>query len=335
MRYLKVFFLISCIAIFTAACGSSGGNSSSDGSASSNDSTIQYTGLTTQATINEDNARDISAGSYQGGTTSSALTASGVIQSENTVEIGRPRTVVLSQIFEDALQKVDIASHSTAAFSGAKESSTETIAGDCGGEATINISYDDVTGDFNGTMNFNGYCSEGAVISGSVDFSGKLNVNTGDPEYLDLSFNDVSTVSGGDSFTISGTMKLDCRVSPERATVSMLMKDNVSGKVYKLENFIMTSDEKSGYVDITMSGRFYDPDYGYVELSTPVAFRFYDGDEWPSQGELFIDGNSGIAGGSTSAQLIAVSPSLCEINADTDGDGELDDYSVQIPWTEL
>ena len=188
---------------------------------------------------------------------------------------------------------------------------------------------------FNGTMNFNSYCSEGAVISGSVDFSGKLDVTDEEFLYLNLSFNDVSTVSGGDSFTSTGTMNLDFTVSPETATVNMLMKDNVSGKVYKIENVFMTFKEDSDYVYITMSGRFYDPDYGYVDLSTPVPFRFYADDEWPSQGELFIDGNTGIAGGSTSAELIAVSTSLCEINADTDGDGELDDYLVQIPWTDL
>jgi len=83
--------------------------------------------------------------------------------------------------------------------------------------------------------------------------------------------------------------------------MNMLLKDNIADKVYKFENYVMTitEDTKGRYADIEVTGRYYDPDYGYVDISTPVPLRIYSGDDRPSSGEVVCTGASGTKAGLT------------------------------------
>jgi hypothetical protein len=94
----------------------------------------------------------------------------------------------------------------------------------------------------------------------------------------------------------------------------------------------MTLSKGTNYVDFQVSGKYYHPDYGYVNISTPTAFRIYSGSVWPSQGVLMLDGKTGIAGGSTRARLTVISSNAYEVEADTDGDGTYDWNSGSLNW---
>ena len=118
-------------------------------------------------------------------------------------------------------------------------------------------------------------------------------------------------------------------------TMTMLLKDNNTKKVYKVKDYIMTLTEEVDYVDVEISGTYYDPDYGYVTVATTTPLRIYWGDTYPSAGVLVVTGNTGTAGGSTKARLTALSSTTYQVDADTNGDGIYDWNSGVLNWSDL
>ena len=93
-------------------------------------------------------------------------------------------------------------------------------------------------------------------------------------------------------------------------------------------NYSMTVTDGLGYEEISFTGRFYHPDYGYVSVTTPTPFRINDGAIWPYQGVLLVTG----AGGAQ-ARLTAGAALDYRVEADTDGNGDFSDYdSGWLSW---
>ena len=326
---VKHVVLAVLLAVFLTACGGGGGGGGGSPSG------ISYTGLTIEATIDENNAEDLSTGAYQGGQTGAAFGSVGAIQAGESVPVGRPRTLKVSQVLDDALHKVDLTSRSGGTFVGAIYTESDTIYGDCGGSASFTISADDQTGDFSGSFNFNNYCEGGVTISGDVNISGQLDVNTEELIEFDFSFDSLTATSGSDSFTLDGNISFDNTISPATMTMTMLLQDNNTGKVYKVKDYIMTLTEEVNYVDVEVSGTYFDPDYGYVSITTTAPLCIYDGDDYPSDGVIVVTGNTGIGGGSTMARLTALSSTTYQVEADTNGDGTYDWDSGVLNWSDL
>ena len=62
----------------------------------------------------------------------------------------------------------------------------------------------------------------------------------------------------------------------------MLLTDKASTKIVKQENFTMSealAEGASSYADMTITGRYYAPDEGYIDLSTPATIRILAGDD--------------------------------------------------------
>lgn len=329
LKVKHVAFAILLVLSLTACGGGGGGGESSSG--------ITYAGLTTEATIDENNAVVLSTGAYQGGQTGAALVGGvGAVQVGEDGSVGLPRPLKVSQALESALQKVDMTSGSLGTLVGAIYTEKDTIYGDYGGSASYTINVNDETGAFSGSITFNSYSDDGVTtISGPVSFTGSLDVNTEDFIEFRFSFDNLTGVSGSDSFTLDGDISFDNTVYPAEITMTMLLKDNHTAKVYKLEDYVMTLTDMGSYVDVEGSGAYFDPDYGYVSISTAAPFRIYYGDIYPSEGVLVIDGNTGIAGGSTMARLAALSSSTCLVEADTNGDGIYDWNSGVMNWDDL
>jgi len=113
-----------------------------------------------------------------------------------------------------------------------------------------------------------------------------------------------------------------------------------TGRVCKVENYQLDITDGGGYEQIQVSGRFYDPDYGYVVLQTISPFIVYYNDEYPSSGQLVLTGATVPGSGPASIMLTAIDADNCQVEADIDGDGDYEgapsDYdSGVIPWTEL
>jgi len=328
VKNLHYLCLVGVIALGLMTIVATGGGGGDGGGAPPG---ISYTGLTTQAVIDEDSAEDLATGAYMGYSTGSEIPI-GAVQSNWNSDIGLPLNLRLPQVLEEALYRLDITSHSGAAPFGAIQCDSETIPGDCGGSAYGYLCVDDVSGAFDGYFDFSSYCSEGVTISGRADFSGTIDVYTLEFLQFSFSFDNVTVVSGDYSFTLAGSISYDFTSSPVRVTMDMLLSDNSSGKVYWVADYTMNLTMGPGYVDVEISGRYYDPDYGYVNIHTPDPFRIYDGDDYPSYGILFLEGNTGTAGSFTCAWLQVLSSTTYHVEADTNGDGTRDFDSGVLSW---
>lgn len=316
----KPLLIILLTAFLVYGCGGGGGGGGTPAG-------VSYTGLTSQATINETNAVDLAEGAYTGGEIGGALGNFGAVQETGT---GRPRYLQITQAIEEVIRRVDVHAPPGVVEAGAIVSESGVIDGTCGtspGNASYTVQMDDVTGEFSGTMNFNSLCSEGIVISGATSFSGTIRLSDEELLQFRLSFSSLSGTMDGDSFTLEGS--IDYNYSPQDTiTMEMFLRDNGTGKVYRVNNYVMTMSEGLGYVQFAVSGRFYDPDYGYVDISTYAPFRINVGQDLPSQGELLLAGKNG-----TKARLKVNSPTTFIVEADTDGDGEYDDFtSDNLNW---
>jgi hypothetical protein len=318
MRVLKILLLLSSTIVLLTACGDEDEGGGNNG--------FSYTGKTTPATISQDNSNIIATGAFQGGKRGSAVNILSMTQSEGNEQDGHSYTIVVSRVLEHAFRKVDVTD--THFINAAVE--TGSVSGDCGGIASYNIDINQSTGDFSGSMNFNGFCSDGVTISGNTSFSGKVNVNTGEPMHFSFHFDALSCSCDSDSVTLLGDIAFNFTSNPVTTTMNMLLKENNSGKVYKVENYNMSITEGSNYVDVVITGRYYDPDHGYVNISTPSPLRIYDTNNWPSQGNLVCTGDNG-----TKARLEALSNSQYKVECDTNGDGSYDYDSGPLNWSDV
>ncbi|MEQ6340979.1 MAG: hypothetical protein M3A44_04825 [Gammaproteobacteria bacterium] len=332
------YFMPAIAMIFTlvlAGCGGGGGGDFGG------PTLITYTGLTTQAVITQANAKSLAGCAYQGRSTGRAL--GGVAASAQTNvtdhQINHPLTLVLSETLRNALGKIDVTALPRANLGAAVKTETITEQGSCGGSFSGSATYDDVTGNISsGSITFNNYCNEGVTLSGKISFSGKVNLGTQPPtmEKLSMNFVALSGKSGSDAFTATGIVAIDATAHPHvLTTINMVSRDDTTGKVYKIENYQLLASASPGVlVDVSMTGRFYGPDDGYVDLATPqIPFRFYINngvmDTTPSQGELVVTGDKG-----SKATLVTLNNTDYRIDVDENGDGTLE-KQISGKWADL
>lgn len=205
---------------------------------------------------------------------------------------------------------------------------TDTVTGNCGGSASITATVDTVTGNFSGTMNFNNYCEDDVVMSGRASITGSIDLDEDFFASMTISTNSLSVQACGESFTIAGniTIQIDGFTSVEIA-MDFRLRNNVDQKVVWLRDLSMTITDFGDHEDITMSGRYYDPDAGYVLISTPEPLRTSFFADWPESGFLQADGRD-----DTWVRLIAENADTYRVTADTDGDGTPDLDEVHV-WT--
>lgn len=322
----KLFFIFITTSFLLSMYGCGGGGGDGGGASSG----ITYSGITSQATIDQTNATNIAEGAYEGGQIGGSVGSLGAVQE---TKIDRPRCLQLTQAIEKAIRQIDVHAPPRVVASGATASESGTIPGACGGNASYTVQADDTTGAFSGNFTFNNFCSEGTTLNGAATISGTININTEQLTQFTLTFQSLTGTIGTDSLTLNGTLKYIFQGSTSfTATMEMRLRDNSTGKVYWVNNFVMTVSVASDYVQFGLSGRFYDPDYGYVEISTPTLFRIDSGQDWPSQGVMIFTGKTGIAGGSTKARLTVNSATTFVVDADTNGDDIYDWTSGNLNW---
>ena len=109
-----------------------------------------------------------------------------------------------------------------------------------------------------------------------------------------------------------------------------LLIQDPSGDVFWVNNYSLSITEGPDYIDSEATGRFYHPEYGYVNFTTDVALRIFETDDGPSSGSIIFEGDSG-----TTARLTAIDAVTARVTADTDGDG-FDDFDTGlINWEDL
>jgi hypothetical protein len=306
-------------AITLVACGGGGGG---DGSAP----TVSYTGSTLQATVTDGNASALAGGAFVSGDAGASANVLGT--SEVVSQPVQQRSIKVASVLRSAVSKIDLRSASSAA-AGTIQQESNTVSGPCGGTFSYTISVDDVTGAFNGTLSFSAYCEvPGESISGQVSFSGLIDLVT--PSFTSLQFTAtyLALTDGGKSFAIAGTVAFSFSGAAATVTENFAIQDG-SGKVYQVQNLVITLTDTGSQKQETLSGRFYHPDHGYVDVVTTVTFVVPLGSAYPTSGSLTINGASG-----TKAVLTALADGTYTLDIDTDGDGSLETH-LTGNWVDL
>ncbi len=292
------------VSLALAACGGGG-----DGTAPA--SSIPYSGVTTQAVIDDTNAETVAFDAYEGGAGGSVVNDSGtgfplmMAQGGGTaVSTGTHRLQAVAKNLLEAMKKIEASpSSSTAAAVVYPVPPTE---GACGGtlSGSMSITLDgtDTPIAASGSMAFSNYkepgddgaCATGTMLNGQISFATDFNME--DPAAFGnatMTFTLLTAVTPEDDISLSGSIVASTvNDVTERVVMNMVIRDNLAAKTYRVEEYTVTLVDFfiDGYEEKTITGKFYNPDYGYVAISTPTALRLEYNSDWPSAGVLRCDG---------------------------------------------
>jgi hypothetical protein len=330
----RIFMLIALTAILVSFIfGGCGGGGDGDGP-----SGIQYTGLTTQVAINENNAEQLAFGAYAGGDIGIVMDPRSLAQKEER-NIDHSPILTVSEAIEKSILKIDVDAALNEAFYSAVRISPVFIDGNCGGSAWYTLWIDPQprwawsgAAVFTGEFDFDKYCEDDVIISGSTEISGTVNfwreqdgfdINYFIGEFINfkISFDPLRLTVEGDPLTVKGSITYNnLQTSVVDVDMDLLMQGNTS-KVYWAENYYLRITKGSGYIDVNIIGRYYDPDCGWVDVESTTDSRINDGEGWPSKGVLIVEGDTGTNGSNTIARLTNFSCGACIVEADTVGGG--------------
>lgn len=316
-------------ALTLAACGGGGGGDGGGGGAAS---AFSYSGQTSQATVTGGNAGDLAAGAYGTGDAGTTLAVvSSVVTSEQP---SNPASVKAARVLKAAVARIDF-NAAPRAVGALQHVASGPIFGTCGGSFNYSISVDDQTGLFSGSLVFNAYCEEpGESINGAVSFSGQIDLGASEFVSLQLTATNFTITSGSDSFAVSGTISyVFTSPSVMQVTENFDIQD-ASGLVYRVQDFVVTLTDTAGDTQIEISGRFYHPAHGYVEVATTTPFLIPFGSVVPTSGSLTATGAAVPGAGNGKATLTAIGGGRYQLQVDADGDGTFEQSSTGN-WADL
>jgi hypothetical protein len=326
----RCILFIFCLIFSFIGCGGGGGGSSNDGGGGGGgDGSITYTGRTTPATITEANAEDLVFGSLLGleiGGSFSLNADSGggkLVDKQGQTNSIHPIAINLPLVLNNTAKNIFYAHSKKSSSISIARTATNTINGNCGGTATYTINVNDTAGSYEGTFIFAQYCEDGIVISGGTDINGTLNLATGDIITVTYLFDNLTI----DEFIYKGNVSVNDAVTPQRITLDLLVKDSALDKVYWAKEYsILVNEITATDSEIEVTGTYYDPDQGYVTVSTREPL-IVSTEDWPILGIMLC-----IGGNNTKTKLTAISASSYRLEVDTNGDDTYDYNSGILVW---
>jgi hypothetical protein len=306
-----------------AACGGGGGGGD-DVSEPISDEPIAYTGLKTAAFINPSNAKVFVEGIFGSGLEGSVDDVIGVVTEESADEENLPANLILLQSLANASQHIDITS--AAVLPGTIQTNTQTEPCESG-SMTISVQVDDVTGAFTGTLTFDECLLSGVYTDGIIDATGTFDLALFEVTEITMNFSDLTQTYGAESYTYSGQVIMQYSGSTITQLCDYLVRDNNTGIVYMYSDCTNEMIDTGTEVRMSLSGRFYHPDYGYVDVNTdpdhPILMR-YD-EEWPYMGVV-------IALGEASSLMVnceGMDSLTYTLSVDADGDGNYESVTIE------
>lgn len=309
-------------AALLAACGGGGGGSSA----------VSYTGVTTAAVITDSNADEIALAAFQG--SDLGVSTGGFIAMERSGDAEaaaqRPVALAVVELLSGAANSALADRIATGGnLSGALITVDNTLFDGQGGTARYTLTVNDVTGAFSGTFDFTNFQGDGG---GSID--GLVAVTGAVSEFsirILFNFQSVVIADGTTGVTANGTVDLTAGTTPGSETgtavLNLIFTDNITRKTLWLSNYTVATTVGIGYTDVTVSGRIYLHDYGYLDVVTDVPFRYPDLATFPSSGRMTVRGMNG-----RGVRLTADSQTQYTIGAELDGDGLYDDLILTLSW---
>jgi len=323
-----------CLLAFLAGCGGGGSDSAKSGGVV--DPASSFKGVTTAATPTNANAEDLAMGGFGGGSIAASIGSVAKLSS-NSAETTKNRPVLqLVQMIKQSVRRMEIPQNSerlrktsqpavVAAKSSARANNYQ-LQGDSGGTATYSLDVNDATGSFFGTVVYAQYSSKGAVIDGTTEVLGSMDISRQQISRLTLSFSSLTFSSDNTTVSLTGSLSwgFNFITQNEILSMNMVLLDKSSAKTFWFKNYEITTAYSGNDCTQKISGRYFDHDYGYVDVTTltPVIVNY--GYDWPSKGSLKFNGNSG-----RWVQLDFRASSLV-VKVDSDGNGEAD-WQVERP----
>jgi hypothetical protein len=299
--YKKILITLAGFSLL-AGCGGGGGSSASVSSA--------YTGVTTQAVVTTSNAKALSADAYSGSQLSAAV--SGVAKEASD---GSGQSALLQEaagILESSVKTIVVTHTSPAKVAAATATAQNTVNG-FSGSFTYSISYDLVSGAFNGTISFSQYkdASTSPSVTGSIAFSGVYSQAADTFTSLNISMSSLVGSTGTKSYSLAGSVAFSTSGATKTVIISVVLTDNVSSRTYWVKDLSQTLAGGS----LTVTGTYYDPIHGFVLISTITPLTVTTIDATPTSGQLLFSGRNG-----TKARLTFTSGGST-VEADTTGNG--------------
>ena len=266
-NYRKGWFVeLAATAIFLTACGGGGGGSDTDIAAAN------YSGIRTQAYLDENNAEALVLGAYGGmgyqniipltaeSLTLSDTSAAGIINPFNISTLTKKTVAMVKQNFEIKSQSLLDPAEICSNYPSGTTSDT------------LVESFSTTTVFMNGNITFSNCDMEGVIYDGMVTISMSLDLQTFLVNKLSMTMNPLSINDGVTSYfmygNISGTESTDnSGFLVSHLTLNMTL-EALSGKKYWLNQYKIDDTEENTGTRSTISGRYYDNDYGYVDFST-------------------------------------------------------------------
>ena len=288
-RKIFVFLLAMGVFALLGACGGGGGGISYPD--------ISYTGVDTEAVIDQTNAADFPFVALEGGSGSGDifqnLPVGASIDPEFAEGIPDPENIKKAANIIGDLIKNQMSN--SPQVSGV----TESIVGNCaagGGKATL--SGNDTGSQITASMQMDNFCSYDSLSGITVKMHGLMNITilyygdyiftdfTMSIQYLKMTVSDgVTTVSE----EFSGTIKItDIDPGPPIFSVSVNFK--YEGKIFKIVNLAIVEDNSTNPASIWISGKLYHPVHGYVVITTTDPFVYNSTMEQFCNGALEIKG---------------------------------------------
>ncbi len=272
-RLLLSVFVIGFALTALVACGGGG-----------SDSGVTYTGVSTQAVIDDTNAQQLVVDAYNGGNLSDSLVIP--LSADSTPSLA---LVPLSTLLADSMPPLDFAPTVHA-------QTTEQLVGSCGGTATVTVS--EGTTSASGTVVYNSYCDAGVTVNGSLSFSASYNTQTGIVS-MTMHFGNLTTAEG----SLYGTASMTYDFSDATASMTMglnIIVTDALEQTYWIKNYTIVITPGTTYDSAEVSGTYYDFERGYVVISTTSPLLVDNVTGVPESGTIHFVGAEG-----TYADLVA------------------------------
>jgi hypothetical protein len=279
-------------------CGGGGGGSSTPDS-------IAYTGVTTPAVLTQANAQEVSLDAMDGTEAGSFLSGANPFMSLNlgvATSSGLTETTAALRKVSKLVSGLDLQSFPAA---GAAATQTGEEAGPCGGTLKGTVNINDTTGAFSATITFTSYrdydadsmssCSagNGTLMNGTLTVSGNFDPTMPpDGASMSFTFSAFSVVDGTDSIAMSGTAALTL-VSSTQSQLAMTLVARVNQVTFRVVDYTLLETDFGTYQTTAISGRFYNPVHGYVDIETLTALETESFAAWPRAGVVRFTGAAG------------------------------------------
>lgn len=324
---LRTLFLTSVVFLMVACSSGGGGGGGTSGG-------ITYVGNTDPAVLTATNTARLVGNVVGSFEASDVITVGVALNSPESTRGGLSQSALANRLityFHDTLTRTPLLAEQAVAAIAVDD----TIPCDEGSIHVLGTLNEDGTGEVSATYNS---CRTGeAMLSGEATLLIVAYDLTYDiPTDATYSFTNLTLTIRGESYRMSGSVRDQQSIASntETLTINMITQDELSDETIKDDNLviIIVSDDildPSSYTE-TLSGRVYDSEHGYVDVTTVSDIVFSSiNQECPDSGQLRLDGAA-----NASIRVTAISAALIRLEVDRDGDSSYEINAI-LGCTEL